>query len=212
MVHPMRPSISALDLIHLQLELECIGFNEHGFLTRIAGDHPDDIARIFIAKYAEDYALYFRDDIDQAIVKRLRSFSSEQLYMDTNTVKSILYQSMVPQTPYRFTSYVFEKCPLPDEFPDVIRQDERFVILHDGKAVSKAWSSRRNAHAAELAVETDPDFRRRGYAYQVCSAWAAYHILHDRIAFYSHLGTNDVSRALAQNLAVVPFLNGINYP
>jgi hypothetical protein len=208
----MKPSNSALDLIHLQLELECIGFNEKGFLTRIAGDNPDDIARIFIAKYAEYYALYFRDDINHDIVKQLRSFSSEQLYINTNTVKSILYQSMVPQIPYRFASYVFERCPLPDEFPDVSRQDESFVILYEGKIVSKAWSSRRNAHAAELAVETAPDFRRRGYAYQVCSAWAAYHILHDRVAFYSHLETNDASRGLAQNLALIPFLKGINYP
>ena len=109
-------------------------------------------------------------------------------------------------------SYAFTRCPLPSEFPDVCQQQERFVILHKDEIISQAWASRCNVRAAELAVETDPNFRRRGYARQVCSAWAAYHLEYNRVAFYSHLYHNDASRALAQNLGLVPFLDAIGYP
>jgi len=208
----MDPADRAHDLTCLQLELECIGFDENGYLTRIPCDNPDDIARFFVVKYETSYATYFRADVEHDIIKRLQAFSAEHLFNDSNIVMSILYQRSLPQEPSRFVSYVFTQCPLSEEFSDVTQQDENFVVVYENKIVSRAWASRQNTRAAELAVQTDPNFRRRGYGRQVCSAWAAYQLGHNRIAFYSHLYNNAASRALAQNLGTVPFLDGINYP
>lgn len=208
----MKATETARDLTYLQFELECIGLDENGLLTRIPGDNPDDIARFFIASYPTGYETFFRADIDSDIIQQLQLVSAERLFNDSDMVKAVLYQSLLPQEPSRFVSYVFTRRPLPVEFPDVSQQEEDFVILNKGRIISRAWASRHNVRAAELAVETSPDFRRRGYARQVCLAWAAYYLGHSRVAFYSHLNSNNASRALAQNLGLVPFLGGVGYP
>jgi RimJ/RimL family protein N-acetyltransferase len=83
--------------------------------------------------------------------------------------------------------------------------------MQAGEPVSWAWSSRTNAKAAELAIETKPAFRRRGFARQVAAAWARYQLQQQKIAFYSHLHDNLPSRALAASLGVVHIMDVVGY-
>ena len=96
--------------------------------------------------------------------------------------------------------YCISSIPDPAEFSDVVWRDGHYVIERDGRIASDAWSAQNDARSAEVEVETNPDFRRLGFGRQVVAAWA-----HDvrragKIAFYSHLITNDASRALARSL------------
>jgi predicted GNAT family acetyltransferase len=62
-----------------------------------------------------------------------------------------------------------------------------------------------------VAVETRPGYRRRGYGRQVTTAWAAWQVRQDRIAFYSHLHNNGASRALAHSMGVMHILDIVGY-
>lgn len=127
-------------------------------------------------------------------------------------VKRILSGKTPSHVPVsEFRSYYFLTAPSSDEYADVVRQGDRFVVLVDGEPISWAWSSRSNSRASELATETKPDFHRRGYPRQVCSAWAQYELGQGKIAFYSHRRENVASQALATSLGVIHFVDGVNY-
>ena len=46
-----------MDLMHIQLELECKGVVD-GLLVRTPCDEPDDIARFMVARHAGGYTTY----------------------------------------------------------------------------------------------------------------------------------------------------------
>jgi predicted GNAT family acetyltransferase len=77
--------------------------------------------------------------------------------------------------------------------------------------VSWAWSIRENQECAEVAVETDPNFRKHGYARRVTSAWASSIISQGKTAFFSHLESNYASRRLAQSLGVRYFASSLSF-
>lgn len=201
-----------LDLIHIQLQLECIGVDANNFLFRIPGDHPDDISRFKVTRHATGYTTFFRRDLEPRIVEHLRLLPPQQAFEDIETVKRILYGKTANNASVNaFRSYYFADVPSPTASPDVVRRDDKFIILVEGEPVSWAWSSRSNLRASELAAETKPDFRRRGYARQVVSAWARHQLEQGKVAFYSHRWENIASQALAKSLGVVHFVDGVNY-
>ncbi len=70
---------------------------------------------------------------------------------------------------------------------------------------------RGNELAAEVAVETLPAFRRRGYGRQVTAAWV-YHVMRaGKIAFFSHERDNLASQVLAQSLGAVQYSSVVGY-
>jgi predicted GNAT family acetyltransferase len=78
------------------------------------------------------------------------------------------------------------------------------TTIVDGAVVAGASASRNNGEAAALWVHTDQAHRRRRYAAQVASAWAAGVTESGRVPFYSHLHDNHASRALATRLGLIP--------
>lgn len=79
------------------------------------------------------------------------------------------------------------------------------------QGVSWAWSSRSNARAAELAVETEAEHRRKGYARAATAAWAREVLDAGKVAFYSHDVENHASAALAKSLGVLWFMDLVSY-
>lgn len=112
---------------------------------------------------------------------------------------------------WRGRSYTFQHPPEKHEFPNMVQNDDGFAVMVDGVPVSWAWSSRSNEQAAELAVETLPAFRQRGYARQTVLAWARHQFNQGKIAFYSHALENAASQALAINVGVMHFMDIMNY-
>jgi hypothetical protein len=165
-----------------------------------------------VAHYAADYAAFIRYDVEPRIVESLCALSPQQAFENVEMVKRFLNSETPSRVPVsEFRSYYFPNAPSPNEFVDVVRRGDRFVVLVDCEPVSWAWSSRSNSRASELATETKPGFRRRGYASQVCSAWARHQLEQDKIAFYSHKRENVASQALATRLGVIHFVDGVNY-
>ena len=88
---------------------------------------------------------------------------------------------------------------------DVGLCDPFMAILHEGHAVSVCGSVRISDRGYEAGVDTHPDFRGRGFAAHVVSAWAAAVRAIDRIPLYSTSWKNTASRAVAAKLGLVEF-------
>ena len=205
--------LSPIQLIHIQLELECIGVTPDGFLYRIPGENPDDLHRFFVARHAQGYIVYFGRDLEPSIVRRLQALQPVQPFEDIPAVRRILYGNAESDAnPWLGRAYTFETTPSPAEYPDAIAEGDSFVVRVGGQVAARAWSSRSNTRAAELAVETVPEFRRRGYGRQAAAAWAAHQLAVGRVAFYSHHRDNLTSLALARSLGVVQFMDAAGYP
>lgn len=60
-----------------------------------------------------------------------------------------------------------------------------YMVIEDNKAVSVCFSARNTDRAAEAGIETLEEYRGKGYAIAVASAWlAAVHVL-GKVALYS---------------------------
>jgi GNAT superfamily N-acetyltransferase len=205
-------NLTPIELIRIQLELECVGFDADDRLVRLPCASPDNVARFLLARHEGGYLSYFRHDVDGRIVAALKTLPPEEIFENPDTVKPILYGLGAAYAKlWMGSTYMFIDEPAPDEFPDVLQDGESFVIVVDDEIVSRASSARSNAQAAEVAVETRPGYRRRGYGRQVTTAWAAWQVRQDRIAFYSHLHNNDASRALAHSMGVMHILDIVGY-
>jgi RimJ/RimL family protein N-acetyltransferase len=79
------------------------------------------------------------------------------------------------------------------------------VALEDGKAVAVCASVRITPHAHEAGVDTNRDFRRRGYAARAVTAWAKAVRELNRVPLYSTSWQNEASRALAAKLGLIQF-------
>ena len=204
--------MNALEFLHLQLELECKRVTAEGVMAPLSCDDPDEIPRLFVARHAQGWTVYFRHDVEPSVQRQLCARPPEQLWAEPE----IVYMILPPEkanggTSWRGRTYHFATSPSLSLAADVVEHDGTFVILEDGQPVARAWSSRMNERAAELALETLPRYRRRGYAYQVAVAWAAQQLKQQKVAFYSHLAQNDASQALAAKLEVTHLFDAVGY-
>jgi hypothetical protein len=92
----------------------------------------------------------------------------------------------------------------PDD--DFQPEQEPFVgVLHAGRLLCLAHSSRRTAEACELGIETHTEARRRGFALAATLVWADLVRREGLIPLYSALATNTASLHLAEAAGYRPF-------
>jgi hypothetical protein len=88
--------------------------------------------------------------------------------------------------------------------PDVEGSPPLMALVEGGRAVAVCGSVRMD-RGYEAGVETHPDYRGRGYAGGVVSAWAAAVRAMDRVPLYSTSWQNTSSQAVARKLGLVMF-------
>ncbi len=201
--------LDALDLIQLQLELECIGTDSENLLFRVPGDAPHEIGYFLLVCHAGGYATFANRSAAAAIPAHLKALPAERAFHSPEALVRSLFGDLAGLRLCYFSSYYFDRLAPQREYPDVVQYGDEFVVLDHGLVVSRAWAARNNALAAEIAVETQPGFRRQGYARQACQAWAAYELSAGKVALYSHNCDNPASRALAASLRLVHFVDGV---
>lgn len=92
----------------------------------------------------------------------------------------------------------------PDD--DFQPEQEPFVgVLHTGRLLCLAHSSRRTPEACELGIETRIEARRRGYALATTLVWADLVRREGLVPLYSALATNSASLQLAEAAGYRPF-------
>ena len=198
--------MNTMKYILLQLELECIGTDEQGGLVRIEGPNPDDIHLFFVVQTRNGFAAFWRADVEQRTKELVSSRGYQQAFFDPSTFRKLLNAREV----WQGSTYMFP--PTFDvETRGVVQEGNLFTIRIEGELACRAWSSRQNDHAAELAVETKPLFRRRGYAMMTSAAWAMVQLRAGRVPFYSHMAENLASKGLAMRLGVEHLFNCVSY-
>lgn len=219
------------NILKTHLHLECMAVTPEGLLTRIEGPYPDDISRLYAAKFTNgSVQKFYRVDVPQDIRSQLDSIPVADIFIDTTKIKKVL---SIPQDQeeWRGLSYVFPENLSVQDFPDVVLLDinedktlleqfepglseskhEIFAIVREGKIVSACNSSREDNLSAESWVRTLEEYRGKGYARQVTLAWAHNLQKQKKLPFYTHKLSNIQSRKVAEGLGLTLYMEDIGY-
>jgi RimJ/RimL family protein N-acetyltransferase len=194
-----------LQLIHIQLAIECIGLNKDGFLIRIPGPDPDDIARVYVFKHKSGFNIYFRHDVPAFVREQVQALMPDRAFDDQEAVKAILFPGVV-RLDESHRALMERHHPGAD-----VTKRAMFSIIRDGMIISTCSSVRENERAGECYVYTVESYRGRGYGKQVTAAWAHHLQQQGKIAFYSHALDNPASQAVARGLELQPCFAGVTY-
>ena len=189
------------ELIVLSIEIEN-QIDASGDLRPLPGK---DSALFSISRHQSGYVRFYRYDLARNVRRQIEALDPEVALQDHKVVRGILAQYALCDTVFAGKGYHFAHPPSPEEFPDAVHHKGCYAILVGGEPVSWAWTADESKRAAELAVETTLECRRRGYARQVAAAWAAHVLEKGKVAFYSHEVGNSASEALAHSLGVVAY-------
>lgn len=197
-----------IDLIHLQITLE-YALDDAGRLVPFPGSGEQGLYIIY--RYAGGFTAYCSQRLPQKLCQQLSGLGCEQTFEAPEIVCRLIQMHTPCRCEGRFASAYLPRRPEPTEFPLVRRLEGQSVVLEGDQPVCWAWSERSNAACAEVAVETHPDHRRKGYAHQAVAAWAAEVIGSGRVALYSYKAANEASRALAYSLGAVWYADVMCY-
>lgn len=203
---------SPIELVHYQLELECIGVDANQRLYRLECADPDDLPRYYVAKTSAGYAAYIGQGLDESIAAQLQTIAPEKALRDFGAVRRILYPNRGDRyVIWKGSTYQFITPPAPESYPEVVEKNGAFVVIREGVTVASAWSERLSEHAAEIAIEVSPQMRFRSLGKQVALAWGAHQIAQQRVGFFSHHVENKGSAALARSLGMVHVMDVVSY-
>jgi predicted GNAT family acetyltransferase len=166
------------EVILRQLAMERIGVLAGNVMVRLPGPDPDQIPRVAVYRHRSGWTLLFGEAVAALDRVRLAHIGEATVFTGRAAVEAVIGQTV--RSEYR----------------------TRFAIYDGERPVAWAFSSREGSRAAELAVETLPEYRRRGYARRVASAWAVAKLADGKTCFYSYLADNYPSEMLARSLGV----------
>lgn len=146
---------------------------------------------------------YFGPSIPRRARERLRRLGAEAAYERPEAAARLLRprgsQGWTDTTLYRLRRDA--SCTAD---ADVTRHAGHFVVTDAGRPIAWAWSVRSHALAEEGAVETVPEFRRRGFGARALLAWTAEVQRRGKIAFYPVGAADEASGRLASHLRGEP--------
>lgn len=197
-------------LVELKIAME-FGTAPDGDTLPKAAKHEVGQPQLVVSRFNGETAVFFRYDLEPDERTTLLALGNDTLFSDESRVRSILDPHHPTTSVYRLRWYVIDRVPDPSEYPDVTIQDDRHVVIIDGEVVAWAKTDTDHEEALEVAIETLPDYRRRGLARQVTASWAASTLVSGKIAFYSHLIENTASGAVAASLGLTHLSDEVEY-
>lgn len=202
--------MNPLDLILLQVGLE-YRIDEADLLGPYPGSSEQ--AWYLVYQHSQGYVPYFSRDVPVEVRQKLITLGFEMAFSHPDKVEKLIsecYQACKGGEDIFWSGYISESLSL-EEYRQATREGQNWVIIQDGLEVCRAISVRQNEFCAEVYVETEPAFRRRGYGRQVVAAWAQDILQSGRIPFYSYRLKNNPSRALASSLGVKWYANVVAF-
>lgn len=195
-------------LIRLEAELE-YGVALRGDKIPVTPDHTAEVPKVTVARHASGYVVLFREGLSPDVQARFAELDESQLWeldVESDVARAIGVSRVV-----HCCWYCIDRVPDSSEFPDVVMRGEHFIVERDAKIAAQAWSAQVDDRASEVEVETAESYRRRGFGRQTVAAWV-YHVRREgKIALYSHLLSNDASRALAASLGAEKYAETREY-
>lgn len=234
----MREHVSDRELMKIQVEaLFTQDENRHlRHINEPIGDR-EPAPRFFFGYTNESSICRFRHDLPDDVIAQLKevtaaepiSVNSQRIPKNHRQFEDIL-QSHAPiervwvGPAYRFpehitspTNVVRLSCEkaglLKKSFAEMVSElnssHPYLAIIEDSQAVSICRSVRLSSRAHEAGVDTLVDYRRRGYATSVVTAWALAVRALNRIPLYSTSWDNLASQGVARRLGLVQY--GVDY-
>ena len=200
--------LNPLELIQLQITLE-YALDELGLLVPFPGSSEQGLYIVY--HHSGGYVPYFNQQLPARLRTRLREAGGETAFSAPDQIEAILREFADCHFEGKFVSEYILTPPDRGDFVQAVLQDGQWVILVEDSPACWAWSERSNEKCAEVAVETLPEQRRKGYARQVVAAWADEVIRSGRTAFYSYKADNLLSRALARSLGAVWYADVVGF-
>jgi hypothetical protein len=203
-------------LLH-QIELEGIQRVSNDLITR-ASPNTDDFPLVLLACTSDGEILLCFDELISEEIRNKLSKDELQAFKTESAIE-VFEKSGIHAKANHFKTYIFPdsfetenvetvKCFSQDD-PKIITfgfnglADKIFAIEREGMILSACVSSRQNSTSAEAWVLTHSDYRRKGFAQQVVTAWAKNMQKEGLTPFYSHNIENTNSALLAQRLNLI---------
>ncbi len=200
--------MNPIDLIRLQITLE-YALDDAGRLVSFPGSSEQGLYIVY--RYPGGYIPYFSHHLPDALCDGLRNLGGEQAFEAPKAIEWMIQKYLPGKFSGCFISEYLPYLTKPGEFPLVVRRGEQYIVLVDDVPVCWAWSERSNAQCAEVAVETHPEHRCKGYALQAVLVWAYDVIESGRVALYSYKIDNHASKVLARSLGAVWYADVVCY-
>ncbi len=215
-----------LEALQLQLRLEGFEIINGNRLTQVEAVPGEEIPLMVLAQLANgQVAAYFNESLEPNLSIELMEQTRQTQFPTTASLLEILDARKIPIQvghyktnlfPAAFLDFVSSlvECRSKDDiqvchfgFGDFT--ERVYAIEQDDRIVSACVSTHENKSCGEAWVCTDPQFRHRGLARQVVSAWARDMLGVGKVPFYSHKLENNASAALAKRLGLLPVFEEI---
>lgn len=214
--------MDAIDYLELQLRLEGKEVINDNLLRQVEVIPDEETPLMLIAQRAnQDSVCYFDESLQTELRKYIKKLVSKISFPNIDPLISFLQSKNLAFEVEHYKTYIFpEKY---SSFKDLkVKQYSKtdpaiqgfnaeriYAIEWKNKIVSTCVSSRENESCGEAWVYTIPNFRNRGYARRVVSAWAQSLISVGKLPFYSHKIQNNASAHLAKRLGLQPVFEEI---
>lgn len=210
-----------LELMNIQAEV-LFAHDSLGRITKVNEFEGHPAPRLFWGKTKKGNVLRFRGDVPSDIANKIIEIINNS--DDTNIVLAKIINELEQQTKissiWMGPAYVFEDYKVGASQAVKVTDDNRdllepgfkklwtelkyrepcYMTIEDNKAVSVCFSARNTDRAAEAGIETLEEYRGKGYAIAVASAWLAAVPLSGKVALYSTSWDNYASQAVAKRL------------
>ena len=195
-------------LIAIRLEMED-GVAPVGNVLPLSPRDPEGQPRVLVCRTSAGTLVFCRDDVPES--PRQQILQLEDRAYPEDMMRQILVDNGLGGGVLRVRWYTMESGSRGLAYPDVEMTPRGFVIIINGQEVSRAWTTQESTRAIEVEVETDATYRGRGYARQVVAAWADWALTTGKVAFYSHLLSNDASAGVARSLGLTHLSDEVEY-
>jgi hypothetical protein len=210
-----------LEALQLQLRLEGFEIVSGNRLRQVEILPDEEMPLMILTQLADGPVVpYFDESLDLGLYQELMDQTKLIQFPDIDPLINVLNMqnipfrvghyktSLFPTTYLNFVSNEVERYSRED--PQVQHfgfgefAEQVYAITRDGKIVSACVSTREDTGCGEAWVCTDPQYRHRGLARQVVSAWAREMLAAGKVPFYSHKIDNTASAGLAGRLGLLP--------
>ena len=213
-----------LDYLHLQLRLEGKDVLHGSFLREVESIPGEEVPLMLLAQLSEGTLVaYYDEAIECELQETLAACLTAIEFPNFDPLLVVLKQQNIHFDVGHYRTYRFPRQPVVDgEVHTLSKEDSRvkafefggfadlvYVIEEEGRIVSACVSSRENEKCGEAWVYTAPEYRHRGFAGRVVSAWAGHLIHAGKVPFYSHRIENTASASLAGRLKLQPVFEEI---
>jgi hypothetical protein len=206
----------------LRLHVEAVWYVRLTHNLELTGDGVQPPWKLLVAEVGGERISIWRPDIApserEKLHLRIDAALSPQHPPQPGVKREVaLVQTAIPHITLGTAQQIARPLPSSEHallrafYPDAPADDfqpeqEPFVgVLHAGRLLCLAHSSRRTAEACELGIETHIEARRRGFALAATLVWADLVRREGLIPLYSALATNTASLHLAEAAGYRPF-------